>query len=61
MRKILRKVFTKISTLNLKIARKIYKSPEEKRLISWFNDKGDQTLRLNYDLTKKSIVFDVGG
>ena len=28
---------------------------------NWFDDKGDTTLRLNYPLTKDSIVFDVGG
>lgn len=27
----------------------------------WFKDKGDKTLRLNYNLSKNSIVFDVGG
>lgn len=27
----------------------------------WFKDKGDKTLRLNYNLSEDSIVFDVGG
>lgn len=27
----------------------------------WVLDKGDQTLRLNYDLNENSIVFDLGG
>lgn len=27
----------------------------------WFNDKGDETLRLDYPLNKESIVFDIGG
>lgn len=27
----------------------------------WFADRGDQTLRLDYDLDSSSIVFDVGG
>jgi FkbM family methyltransferase len=27
----------------------------------WFNDKGDETLRLQYDLKPDSVVFDVGG
>jgi len=27
----------------------------------WFEDNGDYTHRLNYDLTKNSIVFDIGG
>jgi FkbM family methyltransferase len=31
------------------------------RVQSWFKDKGDETLRLNYDLTENSVVFDLGG
>lgn len=27
----------------------------------WFNDSGDSTHRLNYNLDDKSIVFDIGG
>lgn len=27
----------------------------------WFADKGDDTCRINYPLTKNSIVFDIGG
>lgn len=27
----------------------------------WFRDQGDKTLRLNYDLDKNSVVFDLGG
>jgi len=27
----------------------------------WFKDMGDQTHRINYDLTENSIVFDLGG
>lgn len=27
----------------------------------WFKDEGDKTLRLNYPLNEKSIVFDIGG
>lgn len=27
----------------------------------WFADKGDETLRLDYNLDKESVVFDVGG
>lgn len=32
-----------------------------KRCQPWFEIKGDQTLRLNYQLNKESIVFDLGG
>ncbi len=31
------------------------------RVKPWFTVKGDETLRLNYDLNTDSIVFDVGG
>lgn len=27
----------------------------------WFQDKGDETLRLNYELNENSVVLDVGG
>lgn len=27
----------------------------------WFRDKGDETLRLDYNLDKDSIIFDIGG
>lgn len=27
----------------------------------WFNDNGDKTHRINYDLNEDSIVFDIGG
>lgn len=34
---------------------------QRERVLPWFAIKGDQTLRLDYDLNEKSIVFDVGG
>lgn len=36
-------------------------SVQELRCIPWFSTHGDRNLRLNYDLTEKSLVFDVGG
>jgi len=33
----------------------------QERVIPWFKDNGDKTHRLNYELSKDSIVFDVGG
>jgi FkbM family methyltransferase len=39
----------------------VYRSPQEKRVIPWFADNGDRTLRLNYELAKNSLVFDLGG
>jgi FkbM family methyltransferase len=31
------------------------------RVIPWFNDNGDKTHRLNYELNEGSVVFDLGG
>ena len=54
--------------LLVKTIRKIYylinKEPDSaqaKRVIPWFKDNGDKTLRLNYNLNEKSMVFDLGG
>ena len=27
----------------------------------WFQDNGDNTLRINYDLTEDSVIMDLGG
>jgi FkbM family methyltransferase len=37
------------------------KNTTKQNFTKWFADKGDKTHRLNYTLTKNSIVFDVGG
>jgi FkbM family methyltransferase len=43
-------------------ASRIYQSPQQKRVVPWFADNGDKTLRVCYDdLHKASLVFDVGG
>lgn len=34
---------------------------QAQRVISWFADKGDETLRLDYELNENSIIFDIGG
>lgn len=39
----------------------VQRDPFTRVAIKWFADKGDETLRLNYQLDKTSIVFDVGG
>lgn len=43
------------------ISKKLYKSQQEKRVAPWFRNQGDKTLRLDYNLNDKSIVFDLGG
>ena len=45
----------------MSISRRIYLTPMEKRVIPWFRDEGDKTLRLNYDLDENSVVLDLGG
>jgi FkbM family methyltransferase len=34
---------------------------DRESLQRWFDDKGDETHRINYDLDESSIVFDLGG
>jgi len=36
-------------------------SIQAKRVEKWCKDKGDETLRLDYNLNENSIVFDIGG
>lgn len=36
-------------------------SIQARRAKKWFEDNGDTTLRLNYQLDEKSVVFDIGG
>lgn len=43
------------------LAKRIYRPPQELRVIPWFKDNGDQTLRQDYPLTADSVVFDLGG
>jgi FkbM family methyltransferase len=42
-------------------AARFYRSEQQRRVIPWFKDNGDETLRVDYDLNEKSVVFDVGG
>lgn len=44
-----------------KLKKRFAPTPFEKAIKKWFKDKGDQTLRLNYELTESSVVFDLGG
>lgn len=40
---------------------KLHSRPSRIAGKKWFKDKGDETLRLNYELNMNSIVFDLGG
>jgi FkbM family methyltransferase len=55
----------KIANLFHKTARLLEKAPHQNihtiQVKQWFNDHGDETHRLNYDLTENSMVFDLGG
>lgn len=42
-------------------AHKLYPHPTQKYRDEWRKANGDQTLRLNHDLNKDSVVFDIGG
>ena len=48
-----------------KLKRKLFKRQvttlQSERVKPWFAANGDKTLRLNYSLNKRSIVFDLGG
>jgi len=44
-----------------RIIKKLYKTRQDKIDLSWKKVGGDKTLRLNYDINKDSIVFDIGG
>jgi len=66
--KLIRVGRTLISLFLYKISRKIEPpkilysgSLQTIRVRPWFNDNGDKTHRLNYDLKEDSIVFDLGG
>jgi FkbM family methyltransferase len=36
-------------------------TPEQCRIVPWTNIDGDNNLRINYDLSSRSVVYDVGG
>lgn len=65
MIKKLKKIIKIILSKDTLIAQKTTISENDKlqaeRCAPWFRDKGDETLRLDYDLDEKSIVFDIGG
>ena len=60
---------TYLSRLGAAIKNKFYKNKVgseslrsfDKEIKRWFGDDGDNTLRLDYNLTPESIVFDLGG
>jgi FkbM family methyltransferase len=67
-RRLLRAVFLFTGRAALWSSVHVYRTPTEietrarmGREAQWYKDRGDQTLRLQYDLTPGSLVYDVGG
>lgn len=57
-------LFIKIGNQIIKFSNKIYQPQQslfEKNKKEWYRIKGDENLRVNYNLTEDSIVFDIGG
>lgn len=50
-----------MSGLLRRAATAVWTSPAEARVRPWFAAQGDTTLRLDYDLSPQSVVFDLGG
>ncbi len=65
MRSRIAKFLKNVSILKNKISEKVNETPEilyKKKVVSdWVENKGDKTLRLNYELDENSVVFDIGG
>ncbi|MDF5731420.1 MAG: FkbM family methyltransferase, partial [Rhizonema sp. PD38] len=66
MRKLIGKTASKIGRGFTLLSQLLYKgqnsAPNQIYLDAWFQDKGDQTLKIDYgDLNENSIVFDLGG
>ena len=61
MRIFIYKLLNKLGSNFIKASRFFYIHPQEKRCTIWIRDKGDKTLRLDYNLNSTSIVFDLGG
>jgi len=61
MRKLLCSFCGRVGSRLVRFGKSIHMTPMEKRVIPWRADRGDQTLRLEYNLSSDSVVFDVGG
>lgn len=70
MRKILSRLTARSGSVLISFSRRLHQFPrqssglkreQQERFDKWFRDRGDKTLRLNYDLDENSVVFDLGG
>ena len=55
------RILARLGHLCIRSSKKLYCSPHQQRVRRWFEDRGDKTFRLNYDLGENSLVFDLGG
>lgn len=64
-KKFFRKIFNKLKKSQRELPEptisESFADIQAKRCAPWFRDNGDKTLRLEYDLSDSSIVFDLGG
>ena len=44
-----------------KVRRRLYRTEQEKAMVRWYADHGDETYRFSYDLGPQSLVVDAGG
>ena len=61
MRLFISKILNKLGLKLVEASKTLYFNRQEKRCIPWFNDNGDKTLRLDYSLSDRSVIFDLGG
>jgi FkbM family methyltransferase len=57
----LSEILRNLARLSYWLSSKLYERPDQQSVKVWFRDKGDKTLRLNYNLDESSLVFDLGG
>jgi len=55
------KVLSSLAGICVRVSEAMWQPAQEEAVSRWFKDKGDKTLRLDYDLDAGSVVFDVGG
>jgi len=70
MRKTLSRLLVRSGSVLISLSGRLHQFPwqssglsreQQERFDKWFRDRGDKTLRLNYDLDENSVVFDLGG
>ncbi len=57
----MKKLFTLLNKLSYRLQRSLNPNDQQKLYNAWFAARGDKTLRLQYQLSHDSVVFDVGG